>query len=125
MSVYGQLYAHTFQECICHSSKRTLLKSEHASFGTVQNSQTKIIKATFSGTENENCKLVASEIEEEKHEWTSLKKFLANSNYFTTLFYTLAFGYSGLFLKNHLPSCKHSIYFSAYKWYLLFRVIRI
>jgi hypothetical protein len=125
LSVYGNLYAHTNQECNCYSSKRTLVGSEQASFGALHNNQAQFIKATLSVTENENCKIVAAEIEEEKHEWISFKKYLAYSNYFTTVFYALAFGYFCYLLKKRLPSCKHSIYFSSCKWYLRFRVIRI
>ena len=125
LSVYSNLYAHTFKECICHSSKRTLIKSEHVRFGDAKSTQTKIIRATLSGTENEKCKLVAAEIEEEKQEWLSFKKFLANSNYFSSLFSALVFGFCCLILQKRLPSCKHSLYFSSYKWYILFRVIRI
>lgn len=125
LSVYSNLYAHSYQECICHASKKTLLRSERASLGSMHTNQTLLLKSTLSSREKETCKIIAAEIEEDKHEWISLKKFLDGSNYFTTLFYALAFGYLGLFLKKCLPSCKHSIYFSSYKWYLLFRVFRI
>ncbi|RDC64956.1 hypothetical protein AHMF7616_03578 [Adhaeribacter pallidiroseus] len=125
LSVYSQLYASTSQECICHSSKRTLARYAHVSDGIANGGSSKIIKATLSGTENENCKLIAAEIEEEKHGWVSFKKYLATSNYFTTLLYGLTLSCFGLFLKKRLPSGKHALYFSSYKWYLLFRVIRI
>ncbi len=125
LSVYSNLYAHTPQECICHSSKKTLTKSEHTSFGNVKNSQAHIIKATFSVTENESCKLIAAEVEEEKHEWISFKKYLAYSNYFTSFFYALAFGYFCYLLKKRLPLGKHSLYFSTHKWFLIFRVFRV
>ena len=125
LSVYSQLYARSYQDCNYHSTKSTFVRSGYASFGTAQNSQAQILKSVLYSTEKETCKIVAAEIEEEKHEWISFKKFLDNSNYFTTVFYLLAFAYLCLFLKNRLPSCKHSIYFSSYKWYILFRVIRI
>ena len=125
LSVYGNLYAHTYQEGIIHSSKRAFVRNEHASLGTLQNGQTHILKATLSATEQEKFKIVAAEIEEEKHEWISFKKYLENSNYFTTVFYALAFGYICLFFKKRLPSCKYFLYFSSYKWYLLFRAFRI
>ena len=125
LCVYSQLYARTYPGGIFPSSKITLLRSENASFGIGQNSQAQLLKPVLYGTENQNCKIVATEIEEEKHEWISFKKYLESSNYFTTVFYVLAFGCFCLFFKKRLPSCKRSIYFSSYKWYLLFRVIRI
>jgi len=125
LSVYGNLYAANNKGCYCHSVKSTLVKSEQSRFSSGQDSPFQHIKATLSGTESESCKIVAAEIEEEKHEWISFKKFLAQSDYFTTLFYALAFGYFGLFLKKSLTSFKHSLYFSTIKWFLLFRVIRI
>ncbi|QNF35146.1 hypothetical protein HUW51_21390 [Adhaeribacter swui] len=125
LSVYGNLYARSYQECICHSSQKSVVKSEQTSLGTTSDFHSLIVKARLFGTESESCKMVASEIEEEKHEWISFKKFLAHNNYFTSLFYILAFGYFALFFKKRLPTCKHSVYFAAYKWFLLFRVIRI
>jgi hypothetical protein len=125
LCVYSQLYARTYQDAISHSSESTLLlRSEPASIATGQNSKALILKSVYYGIENQS-NIVATEIEEEKHEWLSFKKFLECSNYFTTVFYILAFGYFCLFFKKRLPSCKRSIYFSFYKWYLLFRVIRI
>lgn len=125
LSGYSQLYAHTYQDCICHSSKKILLSPEHASFGAVQNNQTLLLKSASSITENENSKLVATAFECEDEESISFKKFLENSNYFTTVFHALVFGFFCLFLKKRLLSSKHSIYFSSYKWYLLFCVFRI
>ena len=126
LSVYGQLYAYPSQDCICHSSKRTLVRSAHANFGTPQKSQSLILKSTLTNTETKTCKIVAAEIdEEEKHEWVSFKKYLENSNYFTSVFNALVFGYFCLFLKKRLPACQDALYFSSYKRYILFRVIRI
>ncbi|KAA5546772.1 hypothetical protein [Adhaeribacter rhizoryzae] len=125
LSVYGNLYAHGNKVCNCHSFKSTLVSAEQSRFSAGQNTQFQSIKATLSVTESENCKIIAAEIEEEKHEWISFKKYLAQSNYFTTLFYVLAFGYFSLFIKKCLDSFKHALYFSTIKWFLLFRVIRI
>jgi len=125
LSVYSQLYAHTFQDGIRHSSIKNLLKSDHASFGIVQNSQTQVLKFVSASKEKENHKIDAAEIEEEDYEYISFKKLLENSNYFATVFYALVFGCLGLFLSQRLLACKHALYFFSYKLFLLFRVIRI
>ena len=123
LSGYSQLYAHTYQDGIRHSSIKALLKSEHAGIGKLQNTQA--LPHKFSSSVTENLKLSVAEIEEEDDELVSFKKLLEHSNYFTAVFYALVFGCLGLFLLKRLPAGKHALYFSSFKLYLLFRVIRI
>jgi len=125
LSVYSQLYAHTYRDGISHSSLKNQINSEQARFGTGQNSPVLARKFVLSVTEKESLKIGVAEIEEEDNKLISFKKYLKNSNYFSTVFYALVFGFLGLFLRIHLPSCKHSLNFPSYKLFLLFRVIRI
>ena len=123
LSGYSQLYAHTYQDGIRHSSIKALLKSEHAGIGKLQNTQA--LPHKFSSSVTENLKLSVAEIEEEDDEFISFKKLLEHSNYFTAVFYALVFGCLGLFLSKRLSSDKHSFKFPTCKLFLLFRVIRI
>ena len=123
LSGYSQLYAHTYEDGIRHTSIKVLLKSEHASFGKVQNNQA--LPHKFSSSVTESRKLSVAEIEEEDDEFISFKKLLEQSNYFAAVFYALVFGCLGLFLSQRLPSGKHALYFPSCKLFLLFRVIRI
>ena len=126
LSVYSNLYAYTNQDCICHSSQKTFVRSEHAArISSLHNSQALKLKSTLYGTEAEHCKIVAAEIELEEDESVSLKKALEISDFFTAIFYAQALAYLLNYLKKVLAFCKHFAYTSSHRWYLLFRVFRI
>ncbi len=125
LSEYSQLYAYPSQECNSTSFIKTSKESEQARLEFIQHDQPLIISSSPAVTERENAKINAAEIVEEDYISISFKKYLESSHFFTALFYALTFGYCCRFIKTCLPSCKHSIYFSSYKWYLIFRVIRL
>ncbi len=122
LSGYAHLYAHTCQDGIRPSSLKILERSEHPGFSTVLNEQAFINKPAPSGTEKAKYTIDATVSEEEDCESISFKKHVEGSHYFTAVFYALIFGH---FIHERLPSCKHALYFSSHKWYLIFRMIRI
>lgn len=122
---YSQLSAHANEEGDFYSPIKNLKGSEQISIGPGQDGPTFILKPASSGTEKASFTMDAAEIIEEKEEWSSFIKYLADSYYFTVIYYALTFGYLCYFIKKYLPLSKQSFDFSSYRWYLIFQVFRI
>jgi hypothetical protein len=127
LSGYAQPGAFAQKNFIGHSSKLTHAGVDQTGSASSQSRQSLLLNTAASGTKRSGLSHLATVIESENEteEFFSFKKHLANSNYFTTVFYFLLAGLFWLYLNKRLPVCRHSFYFSSYKWYLIFRVIRI
>jgi len=76
-------------------------------------------------TERQNDKIVVTDNEGDDEELVSYKKYLEINNYFTTALYAQTLGYSHRYVKESLPQSKPFSYFSSYRKYIVFRVIRL
>lgn len=77
-------------------------------------------------TEKQNEKFVVTDNEGDDEELVSYKKYLEINNYFTTALYAQTLGYSHRYVKESLPYYSRPLsYFSSYRKYIVFRVIRL
>lgn len=77
-------------------------------------------------TEKQNEKFVVTDNEGDDEELVSYKKYLEINNYFTSALYAQTLGYSHRYVKESLPYYSRPLsYFSSYRKYIVFRVIRL
>ncbi len=77
-------------------------------------------------TEKQNEKFIVTDNEGDDEELVSYKKYLEINNYFTTALYAQTLGYSHRYVKESLPYYSRPLsYFSSYRKYIVFRVIRL
>jgi hypothetical protein len=128
LSGHNYLSAHTDKESIFLTAIQELEGSVNMHFDAVYHDPKLIIKGATSGTEKGDLILEVSvvEINEEKDEWLSNKKYVESSNFFTTLFYLQLPEYSSEYTKSYWSFYKQiSNYLSSEPRYLLFRVLRL
>ena len=127
LSGYGQLHAATtYKDCVCYSQIYNLDGTIHTSLTTtLQDTDCLIYKSALSQKDKVDDKIENSDNEEDENELIGLKKFLDVNKYFITAFGGQASGYSHHDIKKSMPSCKLFSNFTSYKWYIIFRVIRI
>lgn len=119
-----QLYARQYQDFTYYAPIKILQSSEQSIFAAVENSQCLSVKSTLSGKDSHH-KSDLTEIEEKDKESFSYKKSLANSDYFTSIFYAHLLSCFFSTSKATLPFCKHFSYFSSYRRHLIFQIFRI
>ncbi|CAN5915810.1 hypothetical protein BH24BAC1_BH24BAC1_10490 [soil metagenome] len=122
LSVYGQLYAQTYQEFDRSSLIQILKGTELASYGIQQND----LASTYSSSDRErHLNLEATDIEEEKNKFASSRKKVASSIFFSAAFFALLLANFFCYVKTCLLSCKHFSYTLSKRRYLIFEVFRI
>jgi hypothetical protein len=122
LSVYGQLYAQTYQEFDRSSRIQILKGTELAIYGTQQNDQ----GSTYSSSDRERqLNLEATDIEEEENKFASSRKKVASSIFFSAALFALLLAFFFRYVKTCLLFCKHFSYTLSKRRYLLFEVFRI
>lgn len=126
LSGFNELYAHTHQASLSHSTVESFKESEQVSFGAESPHQFSTVRSASSGTEKGGTlKISDIEIEEEDEKHSSLKKKAEYSDYLTDVVHAYLSAYFSQSIKTRLPLCKHFSYFLPYRWHLVFRVFRI
>lgn len=124
LSVYGQLYAHAYQEFTRSSPIKNVSGIGVASNPTLLNANAFHSKYASADPEK-SLKLEATDITEEDYAFDSSQRFFGHKNYFTAAFLALVLAYFFRHIKIGLLSCKHFSYSLSHKRYLLFEVFRI
>lgn len=128
LSGHSSLTAHIDKESTFHTAIQQLDESVNTCCDAVHHDPKLIFRGSTSGTEKGDHILEVSvvEINEEKDEWVTIKKYVESRNFFTTFFNPQLPEHSSEYIKSRLSFYKQFYhYLSPAPRYLLFRVFRL
>ncbi|MDG3581252.1 MULTISPECIES: hypothetical protein [Galbibacter] len=125
ISGFGQLYAHSSQDAVAYSSIRSLENFTHTNYCVLQDAHDPNAVSFSPGLEKRDHKIEITESEVTEEELISFKKDSEIADYLTSLWQLNAYKYA--FLNNRKTTFldKQTSYLSSFRWYIVFRVIRI
>lgn len=121
---YSQAYANVYNDCICFTQTANVTTPAQLNLCTVKDSPALHVKYTQTDLEELNDRIDTTDSENEEDEFSG-KKLSQLHKYCATVFSIQAPEYSYRTLKKGIPQCKHFSYFTSYRRYIIFRVIRI